>query len=177
MNRSAQRDVAFTRFVEATSSSLLGAAFVLLQSKEEAEDAVQATLLRTLRRWEQAAPAPAAYSRTVLINICRERWRYRSRHPEVPGGLSESAGPSAVASLADAYERRHVLVSALRRLPATQRGVLACRYLLDASVAETASALGIPEGTVKSATSRGLEQLRALLPDEESEANHASHQQ
>jgi len=176
VSRSTQRDAAFTRFVEAASSSLLRAALVLLQSKEEAEDAVQATLLRTLRRWEQAEPAPAAYTRTVLINVCRERWRYRSRHPEVPEGLGESAGPSVLASLADAYERRHVLVSALRRLPAVQREVLACRYLLDASVAETASALGIPEGTVKSATSRGLEQLRALLPNEEREADHVSYQ-
>jgi DNA-directed RNA polymerase specialized sigma24 family protein len=37
------------------------------------------------------------------------------------------------------------------------------RYLLDASVADTAKALGIAEGTVKSAASRGLEQLRMLL--------------
>lgn len=102
-------------------------------------------------------------------------WRYRSRHPEVPEGLSGSARLPATASFVDAHERRHLLVPALRRLPAVQREVLVCRYLLDATVAETASALGIPEGTVKSATSRGLEQLRALFPHEESESNDACH--
>jgi DNA-directed RNA polymerase specialized sigma24 family protein len=45
--------------------------------------------------------------------------------------------------------------------------VLVCRYLLDATVAETATALDIAEGTVKSAASRGLDQLRQLLYDEE----------
>jgi Sigma-70, region 4 len=41
------------------------------------------------------------------------------------------------------------------------------RYLLDATVAETAAALDIAEGTVKSAASRGLDQLRQLLYEEE----------
>jgi DNA-directed RNA polymerase specialized sigma24 family protein len=45
--------------------------------------------------------------------------------------------------------------------------VLVFRYLLDATVAETAATLGVAEGTVKSAASRGLEQLRVLLPAEE----------
>ncbi len=70
-------------------------------------------------------------------------------------------------SFAEAVDRRHVLVRVLRQLPDIQRGVLVCRYLLDATVAETATALDIAEGTVKSAASRGLDQLRQLLYDEE----------
>ena len=61
-----------------------------------------------------------------------------------------------VISFAEAVDRRHVLVRVLRQLPAIQREVLVCRYLLDATVAETATALDIAEGTVKSAASRGL---------------------
>jgi DNA-directed RNA polymerase specialized sigma24 family protein len=57
----------------------------------------------------------------------------------------------------------------LRRLPDVQREVLVFRYLLDASVADTAKALGIAEGTVKSAASRGLDQLRMLLSAEYAE--------
>jgi RNA polymerase sigma factor (sigma-70 family) len=72
-----------------------------------------------------------------------------------------------VVSFAEAVDRRHVLVRMLRRLPDVQREVLVCRYLLDATVAETATALDIAEGTVKSAASRGLDQLRQLLYDEE----------
>ena len=169
----AEREAAFTEFVTAASPSLLRAALVLLSTREEAEDALQVTLLRTFRRWDRAKEAPEAYSRAVLVNVCRERWRHRSRHPEITGALETllatgaSGKLASVASFAEAVDRRHVLVRALRQLPDVQREVLVCRYLLDPSVAETAATLGIAEGTVKSAASRGLEQLRMLLSAEE----------
>jgi RNA polymerase sigma-70 factor (sigma-E family) len=158
------RDAEFTKFVKAASPSLLRAALVLLDSREDAEDALQLTLLRTYRRWEQAKEAPNAYARAVLVNACRERWRHRNRHPEISQDLDQLAN---VVSFAEAVDRRHVLVRMLRQLPDVQREVLVCRYLLDATVAETATALDIAEGTVKSAASRGLDQLRQLLNDEE----------
>lgn len=160
----ASRDTEFTEFVQAASPSLLRAALVLLDSREDAEDALQVTMLRTYRRWEQAKEAPQAYARAVLVNACRERWRHRGRHPEISQDLDELAN---VVSFAEAVDRRHVLVRVLRQLPDIQREVLVCRYLLDATVAETATALDIAEGTVKSAASRGLDQLRQLLYDEE----------
>jgi RNA polymerase sigma factor (sigma-70 family) len=173
------RDAAFTEFVEAASPPLLRAALVLLDTREEAEDALQVALLRTYRRWEHASQAPRAYARAVLVNACRERWRHRARHPEMPAApgdavalvdasaLGDAGGRTNVASFTEAVDRRHVLVRVLRRLPDVQREVLVFRYLLDATVAETAAALGIAEGTVKSAASRGLGQLRLLLSDEE----------
>jgi RNA polymerase sigma factor (sigma-70 family) len=157
----ASRDAEFTEFVQAASPSLLRAALVLLDSRE---DALQVTMLRTYRRWEQAKEAPQAYARAVLVNACRERWRHRGRHPEISQDVDELAN---VVSFAEAVDRRHVLVRVLRQLPDIQREVLVCRYLLDATVAETATALDIAEGTVKSAASRGLDQLRKLLYDEE----------
>ena len=160
----ASRDEEFTDFVNAASGSLLRAALVLLGSREDAEDALQVTLLRTYRRWEQARQAPQAYARAVLVNACRERWRHLRRHPEISQDLDELAN---VVSFADAVDRRHVLVRVLRQLPDVQREVLVCRYLLDATVAETAAALDVAEGTVKSAASRGLDQLRQLLYDED----------
>jgi RNA polymerase sigma-70 factor (sigma-E family) len=161
------RDSEFTEFVEAASPSLLRAALVLLQTRHDAEDALQLTLLRTYRRWERAKEAPEAYARAVLVNVCRERWRHRVRHPEVPGALGDEGALANVASFTDAVDRRHALVRMLRCLPDVQREVLVFRYLLDTTVAETAAALGIAEGTVKSAASRGLDQLRLLLSAEE----------
>ena len=162
----AGREAEFTEFAETASAPLLRAALVLLDTREEAEDALQVTLLRTFRRWDRAKEAPEAYSRVVLVNVCRERWRHRARHPEVTGVLTDTGPLAVVTSFAEAADRRHVLVRVLRRLPAVQREVLVFRYLLDATVADTAAALGIAEGTVKSAASRGLDQLRVLLSAE-----------
>ena len=58
-------------------------------------------------------------------------------------------------------------VAALNRLSEDDRQALACRYILDLSEAETAAALGIRPGTVKSRLSRALERLRAELEDGE----------
>ena len=165
----AGREAEFTEFVGSASARLLRGALVLLDTREEAEDALQLTLLRTFRRWDHARQAPEAYSRTVLVNVCRERWRHRARHPEVTGLLTETGPRAVVTSFTEAVDRRHVLVRVLRRLPAVQREVLVFRYMLDASVADTAAALGIAEGTVKSAASRGLDQLRMLLSAEYAE--------
>ena len=63
-------------------------------------------------------------------------------------------------------ERREELVAALNRLSEADRETLACRYFLDLSEAETAAALGIRPGTVKSRVSRALERLRAELGEE-----------
>jgi RNA polymerase sigma-70 factor (ECF subfamily) len=52
------------------------------------------------------------------------------------------------------------LLAALEQLPGQAREVLAYRFLLDLSEEETAAALGVPAGTVKSRTARALERLK-----------------
>jgi RNA polymerase sigma-70 factor (ECF subfamily) len=76
--------------------------------------------------------------------------------------LGEHSTPSPETRLLDADERRQLL-AAVRRLPRRQREVIACRYLLELSEAETAQVLAVAAGTVKSRLSRGLRRLRADL--------------
>jgi RNA polymerase sigma-70 factor (ECF subfamily) len=52
------------------------------------------------------------------------------------------------------------LLRAVERLGDRDRDVLACRYFLELSEAETAAALGVRRGTVKSRTARALHRLR-----------------
>jgi RNA polymerase sigma-70 factor, ECF subfamily len=62
-----------------------------------------------------------------------------------------------------AEEARGQLLAALAGLRDEEREVIGARYLLELSEAETAEALGIPTGTVKSRTSRALDRLRVAL--------------
>ena len=63
----------------------------------------------------------------------------------------------------DNVELRWDLQQALRALPRRQREVVALRYLDDFSEQDTAAALAIDIGTVKSHASRGLSRLRTTV--------------
>ena len=83
----------------------------------------------------------------------------RAAGEEHPSG---EAAPSPEAALL-AGERRAALLAALARLRPDDQLVIGCRFLLDLSETETAAALGVRPGTVKSRLSRSLERLRAEL--------------
>ena len=161
----AGRDEAeFSAFVARESGQLLGFAVLLVSNRHDAEDLVQQALLRTAARWPAARQSPAGYSRTVLLNLARDRWRARlRRHAEL---LSPdlTALPSAV-DAAGAVLDRQLLLRACRRLPLQQRAVLVLRFWEDRSVEETAAVLGCTAGTVKSHTHRALARLREALAD------------
>lgn len=152
----------FRRFVEDTLPGFLRTAYALLGDRGAAEDAAQAALLRTYRHWERPLEQPGGFTWQVLVNVCRDEQRRRSRMPKLVTNaeLTEAATPRA---LSETVAVRQDLLSALRSLPYKLREVVVLRYYLELSVLETAQALGIPEGSVKSATSKALVQLRRRL--------------
>ena len=163
-------DDGFQQFARAVPRTLLADAQLLLRDIDLAEDAVQETLLRVFRRWSEARSAPEAYSRVTLVNVCRDHWRrLRSRPREVLGEAFESALAERADTSLDVWLECRALEQVLASLGTPQREVLILRLILEFSVAETAEALGIADGTVKSSTHRGLQQLRdrlASTPDQ-----------
>src|ERR1700743_3174206 len=128
-------------------------------------------MLRVFRHWDVARAAPEAYSRKVLINVCRDHWRRQGRRPQ-EAYIGEVASADQAAPFDELIEDRQALEQALGELPEMQREVLVLRFFFDFSVAQTAEALEIPEGTVKSSAHRGLEQLGDMLsPKIETEAS------
>ena len=91
----------------------------------------------------------------------RERLALRAAHETRPG----DAVPSPEAALL-AREDQERLLAAVERLPDDHRDAIACRFLLELSEEETAAALGIRRGTVKSRLARALARLRESLEDE-----------
>ena len=147
--------VAFEEYVASRFPALRRLAFLLTGDWTEAEDLVQDALVRCERRWRTiAADDPHGYVRRAVVNGAAN-WR-RRRRIELP--LAESAGLTT--DHTPSTDARIVLLAALRRLPIDQRQVLVLRFFEQLSEAETAHALGIAAGTVKSRTSRGLEALR-----------------
>ena len=169
--RTSRDETEFREFTSAFSPTLVRAAYLLLHDRDAAQDVVQTTLMRTFGRWRVARRAPEAYSRQVLVNVCRNHWRHRNRHPvhAADAQLAELVDP---ARGSERVEDRLMLQGALGALPELHREVLVARFFLDLSVAETAELLRVPPGTVKSATHRALARLRELLTDHDQETHH-----
>lgn len=158
-------DAGFEQFVLSHSLTLLRSAYLLTGDYGQAEDLLQLTLLRTARRWEVARESPEAYARRVLINLLHDRRRQSQRRVTEQPLDAVSAQPAAL-DHAKAIVGRDAIVRAIRELPGRQQEVIVLRFFADLSVAETAAAIGAPQGTVKSDTARALARLRQLLADE-----------
>jgi RNA polymerase sigma-70 factor (sigma-E family) len=151
----------FDAFALRASPSLLRIAFVLTGDRGHAEDLLQTTLWRTARQWRVARLSPEAYAHRVLVNLSRDRRRGLRRRPVEQSGIH--VGVDIVADPLERLIERDTMTRAVRRLPPRQREVVVFRFFLDLSVAETAAALGVSEGAVKSHTARALGRMRDLL--------------
>jgi RNA polymerase sigma factor (sigma-70 family) len=112
-------------------------------------------------------PAFRPWLLTIVANEARNARRSRNRRPEfelAPLAMvlvdPDSGAPEEIA---EAHEQREALVRALNRLSRDDQAVIQLRYVLGLSEAETAVALGIPRGTVKSRLSRSLQRARAAI--------------
>jgi RNA polymerase sigma-70 factor (sigma-E family) len=140
-------------------------AVLMTGDQPTAEDVVQDAFLGLYRRWQSLHDVDKAlgYLRSSVLNGCRSVHRVRFRREAVvldPPGAADSA--EAEAMLGEAH--REVL-AALRRLPSRQREAVVLRYYLDMTEEQTAQAMGVGRGTVKSATHRGIAALARMLKE------------
>lgn len=147
-------DAAFREFVEAHGPRLLHTARLLTGDRGHAEDLVQTALTKLYLKWGRARN-PLAYARRALvsthIDASRRRWRGERPTATVPDRALEPV---------DTSEDRDELRRMLRGLSPQERTVVVLRYYCDMSEKDTAAALRLPVGTVKSAASRALARLR-----------------
>jgi len=127
---------------------------------DDAEDLVQDVMVRALTRWDKVGrlERPGGWCHRVLVNLCRSRWRRRATEARFFARLRReehtTAGPTAAGI--DFWR-------AVRSLPERPRSVVALHYAGDLSVADVASILEVPEGTVRSDLSRARVLLRQQL--------------
>jgi RNA polymerase sigma-70 factor (sigma-E family) len=140
-------------------------AYLLTGDRGRAEDLVQQTLVKVHRRWSHIASveSPYAYTRAALVNESTSWWR-RRRVAETLGEIPAHADRDPSDGFG-AVDTRDELARAVLQLPPRMRAVVVLRYFDDLSEAETAAALGMSAGSVKSQASRGLARLREVLTE------------
>jgi RNA polymerase sigma-70 factor, ECF subfamily len=167
VERARRGDVdAYEQIVRAHQGIAFRTAYLVSGNAADAEEATQDAFLkayRALGRFRLGAPF-RPWLLQIVANEARNRRRSAGRRQglELRVAAESSPGdaaPSPEGALLDA-ERRSALLAALETLREEERLVIACRYFLDLSEAETAAALGIRPGTVKSRVSRALARLR-----------------
>ncbi|MEU5181299.1 SigE family RNA polymerase sigma factor [Streptomyces longwoodensis] len=152
----------FHAFFEAHYAELSRLARLLTGEPDAADDLAADALLALWHRWDRvrAADHPVAYARGVVANLARTRVRSavreRRRVSLFWSQREERTEDPDVAGVVDVQ-------SALRRLPFRKRACVVLRHAFDLSEKDTALALGISVGTVKSQTSKGVAELQKLL--------------
>lgn len=156
MARAPRWEAAYCEFFAARRHSHLRLAYAMLGSWTAAEDVTQQTFVVLYARWPRISPDKVdAYARRVLVNTCFAVYRQRGREVLVDR-VPERGVP-------EEHEERLALLAALGGLDPRDRAVLALRFLDDLPVAEVGQILDLPEGTVKSRTSRALARLHAAM--------------
>jgi RNA polymerase sigma factor (sigma-70 family) len=144
---------------------LVRVACAMVDTREAAEDAVQDAFISLYRHWDQLRDTQLAesYVRSAVLNRCRSGIRSRVRDRSLADRHVVPLHTEGSDTTAVAHEDARLVGLALRKLPRRQREVVACRYLLELSVAETAEILGISGGAVKRHAHRGLQALHTVL--------------
>jgi RNA polymerase sigma-70 factor (sigma-E family) len=151
------QDQEFEAYVARAWPSLVRSAVLLGCELHEAEDLVQTMLIRCYRSWRavRAAAAPDAYVYRMLVNCHHDSHRRRWWGEQPTAAPPDRPGQDRTAEVDDA----DVVSRALQYLDRGQREVVVLRWFAQLSEQETAEALAIPVGTVKSRASRALARL------------------
>lgn len=147
----------FETFYRQSYDRLAGALVLTLGDRELGQEAADEAMVRAYQRWAtvQTYDNPGGWAYRVGLNWARSLHRKLARR--LPFHIPDRAEPVEVADPA--------ITVALKALDVRMRSVVVCRLLLDWSVEETASALGVRPGTVKSRLHRALSTLETTLED------------
>jgi RNA polymerase sigma-70 factor (sigma-E family) len=148
----------FTEWARERQLPLLRTAILLTGDHHRAEDLVQEALAKVALRWRRLQSGyPDAYARQIMARDNISWWRRRG--VETAAEIREAPTPDPH------VDRRLMITDALAQLTPRQRAVVVLRYYDDLTERDTATALGVSVGTVKSQTHLALRRLREAAPE------------
>jgi RNA polymerase sigma-70 factor (ECF subfamily) len=159
-------------FLAESYARLVAGVALITGSRAAAEDAVQEALARAWERsdrGERIESLPAWVTRAA-VNLSKSRLRRMRAEARARERMAHAPGAAPVGT-----EVRLDIERALSALPRRQREVTVLRYYLGLDVAETAVALEVSPGTVKTCLHRARRALATALgePDPEETNDHA----
>ena len=163
-------EAVFAALVAAHSPQLLAAAVQLVADRARAHDLVHDTWVHAYqkRRAFTARGSFVGWMLVLLRNCWHAEFRSDARRAArdatyVRSGDTTHDPSGSVHESLDQPGRRARIIDAVALLGERQRDVVVMRLIEERSVADTARALGIAEGTVKATLFQAIQRLRATL--------------
>ena len=157
MTSQRELDEEFAEFARGAAPRLLKAAWLICGDPHQAEDLVQAAMVKVYLKWSRLREgSPLAYARRCLVTTHIDTHRRTGRETTV--AQTPEAG-----SWDRSWDDTDEVVRLLTTLPLRERQVVVMRHYAGLPEAHVADLLGISVGTVKSSASRGLAKLRQVL--------------
>jgi len=165
-------EAAFHILVDRESAVILRLCYRIIGHVDEAEDAAQESFVlayRALGSYRADGP-PGAWLARIATRVCWRRSGSLSRRRATTTPIDDAvaatlAGPADPEAEVVAAEQAAALRRAVAKLPEPYREIVALRYFADLSSVAIASAMGKPEATIRTQLRRGLERLRASMPE------------
>lgn len=158
---------AFEELVHRHERRIYHLAFRLLQNQADAQETTQEVFIRAFRAMAgfRGGARIGTWLYRIAVNACLDRLKRTRRAAEVPieeasWEESKEAGPLAEATGRELKER---VARVLEGLPPRQRATVVLRIYEDLSLAEIATVLEAPLGTVKANYHHGLRKVRQAL--------------
>lgn len=171
-------DAAFEELVRAHGGRLLRVARRLLNSEEDARDAVQdafVSAFKSIGTFESASTL-STWLHRIVVNACLMRLRTKRRKPEedieqyLPKFLADDhqvepnvRWSESAETAIERSELRELVRKSINELPDTYRSVLLMRDIEELSTEEVASMLGTTANAVRIRLHHARQALRALL--------------
>lgn len=168
---------AFRLLVERECQALRSRCYLMLKSADDAEDALQETLLRAWRGLAgfRGQSSPRTWLHRIATNVCIDAIQRRRTRPQIfdydaaegpaepPGASDDVTAPHAQCEQREMVELAFTV--ARHQLPTRQRTALVLRDVLDFSAKEAAATLDTTVASVNSALQRARASADArLLP-------------
>lgn len=155
------------KFTRDTRDRLVRLAFRFLWNRDDAEDAVQDALTRSLEHRNELRSEDKWWSwiSSIVVRKCHELGRKRKTKNEHLARIQSETASSTVESSGEFNVEHHVIKSSLVKLPRRQREVIVLRHLELMSYEQIGELLGLSPSTVRVHARNGLESLRKMLKD------------
>jgi RNA polymerase sigma-70 factor (ECF subfamily) len=156
-----RRDAAFVRLADEHLDRAYRLARAILRDPTDAQDATHDAFVQAWRKWSTLRDPDRfePWFDRILVNTCRNRLRANRRQAtDISAEVALSTGDHAARA-----DDREALGAAIAALSPDHQVVVALRFYRDLTVAEIATRLGVPAGTVQSRLHYAMKRLHDAI--------------